>query len=55
MREQLGLAGRLHYRYQRARWFLDAVLTYCEVVESLARELERGRPASVASAGCESG
>lgn len=46
MREQLGLAGRLHYRYQRARWFLDAVLTYCEVVESLARELERGRPAS---------
>ncbi len=45
MRKQLSMAGRLH-RYQRERWFLDAVLTYCEMVGTLASELKRGGPAS---------
>ena len=46
MRGQLGMAGRLHYKYQREHGFLDAVLTYCEAVRTLAAELERGQPAS---------
>jgi hypothetical protein len=45
MRKQLSMAGRLH-RYQRERWFLDAVLTYCEMVGTLGSELKRGGPAS---------
>ena len=45
MRKQLGVARRLH-RYQRERWFLDAVLSYCEAVGTLASDLEQGGPAS---------
>lgn len=39
MRERLGLAGKLHYRLQRQRWFLDAVDAYCEAVSALAGDL----------------
>lgn len=39
MRERLALAGRLHYKYQKERWFLDAVDVYCEAVLGLAADL----------------
>ncbi len=39
MRRHLAQAGKLHYRYQRERWFLDAVQIYCDAVSSLAEEL----------------
>jgi DNA mismatch repair protein MutS len=39
MREQLSQAAALRYRYQRERWFLDAVRTYCDAVSALARDL----------------
>lgn len=39
MRDQLTQAGKLHYRYQQERWFLDAVHTYCEAVAALAGQL----------------
>jgi len=35
MREQLVQAGKLHYRYQQERWFLDAVASYCAAVSTL--------------------
>ena len=34
MREYLAQAGKLAYRYQRERWFVDAVERYCEAVGS---------------------
>lgn len=46
MREQLGVISKLRYRYQRERWFLDAVRTYCEAVTSLARDLNSAEPSS---------
>lgn len=39
MREHLAQAEKLHYKYQKERWFLDAVEIYCEAVHSLADEL----------------
>lgn len=39
MRDQLVQAEKLHYKYQKERWFLDAVETYCAAVNSLARDL----------------
>lgn len=39
MREHLAQAGKLHYMYQRERWFLDAVEIYCDAVLDLARDL----------------
>lgn len=39
MRQQLALANKVSYRYQKERWFLDAVEVYCEAVQSLARNL----------------
>jgi DNA mismatch repair ATPase MutS len=39
MREHLGQADKLHYRYQKERWFLDAVGIYCQAVSALAGEL----------------
>ena len=35
MRDQLSQSGKLHYRYQKASWFLDAAETYCDAVNSL--------------------
>ena len=35
MREQLALAGKLRHRYQKQRWFLDAVRVYTEAVATL--------------------
>src|SRR6266545_6175756 len=39
MREHLAWAEKLHYKYQKERWFLDAVEIYCAAVTSLAEEL----------------
>jgi DNA mismatch repair protein MutS len=39
MREQLARAGKLRYRLQKQRWFLDAVATYCQAVRALASDL----------------
>jgi DNA mismatch repair protein MutS len=39
MREHLAQADKLHYKYQKERWFLDAVGIYCHAVSSLADEL----------------
>ena len=39
MREHLTAAGKFHYKYQRERWFVDAVQIYCEAVERLAYDL----------------
>lgn len=36
MREHLAQAEKLHYKYQKERWFLDAVEIYCDAVRSLA-------------------
>ena len=39
MRQGLAQAGRLHHPYQRRRWFLEAVSTYCQAVLALAGQL----------------
>ncbi len=39
MREHLAQADKLHYKYQKERWFLDAVDIYCQAVSALARDL----------------
>ena len=41
MRDHLAQARKLHYRYQRERWFLDAVDIYCQAVVSLTEHLSR--------------
>lgn len=39
MRECLTLSDKLYYKYQKERWFLDAVEIYCEAVISLNNDL----------------
>jgi DNA mismatch repair protein MutS len=39
MREHLAQADKLHYQYQKERWFLDAVEIYCDAVLSLVQDL----------------
>jgi DNA mismatch repair ATPase MutS len=39
MRRLLGLAKKQHYKYEKERWFLDAVAIYCDAISSLARAL----------------
>lgn len=39
MRAQIRQGGKLHYAGQRRRWFLEAVLTWCEAVRGLDRDL----------------
>jgi DNA mismatch repair protein MutS len=39
MRKHLAQAAKLYYKYQRERWFLEAVEIYCETVSRLAHEL----------------
>jgi DNA mismatch repair protein MutS len=41
MREYLAQAAKLHYRYQKEAWFLDAVDLYCDGVARLGRDLQR--------------
>lgn len=46
MREILTTADKLYYRYQKERWFLEAVEIYCEAVETLLYDLHRVAPNS---------
>jgi DNA mismatch repair protein MutS len=39
MREYLAQAGKLYYKYQKERWFLDAIEMYCNAVTSLAHDV----------------
>jgi DNA mismatch repair protein MutS len=39
MREHLAQAGKLRYKQQKQRWFLDAVDLYCDAVATLANQL----------------
>jgi DNA mismatch repair ATPase MutS len=39
MRQQLARADKVHYKYEKARWFLDAVETYCAAVNGLVHSL----------------
>jgi DNA mismatch repair protein MutS len=39
MREHLAQADKLRYKYQKERWFLDAVDIYCDAVNRLAQDL----------------
>lgn len=42
MREGLEQSGKLHYKYQKERWLLDARAMYCDAVVSLQHELAAG-------------
>jgi DNA mismatch repair protein MutS len=39
MRRHLGPAKKQHYKYEKERWFLDAVAIYCDAISSLQRAL----------------
>lgn len=39
MREHLSQAEKLYYKYQKERWFLDAVEIYCNAVQTLVQDL----------------
>jgi hypothetical protein len=39
MREHLAQAEKLHYKYQKESWFLDAAEIYCDAVIGLAHDL----------------
>ncbi|MBI4318369.1 MAG: DNA mismatch repair protein MutS [Chloroflexi bacterium] len=41
MHEHLAQADKLHYKYQKESWFLDAVEIYCNAAECLARDLSQ--------------
>jgi len=45
MREVRALAAtkKLEYEYHKKGWFLEAALLYCEVVETLTRDLQKAR------------
>jgi hypothetical protein len=39
MREHLSQSSKLHYKYQKESWFLDAVEIYCNAINNLAENL----------------
>ena len=39
MRERLAQADKLYYKYQKERWFVDAVEMYCDAVTCLVQDL----------------
>jgi DNA mismatch repair protein MutS len=39
MRQHVEQAEKLYYKYQKERWFLDAVDMYCKAVDRLAHDL----------------
>ncbi len=39
MREHLAQARKLHYKYQKQSWFLDAVELYCDTINCLVHDL----------------
>jgi DNA mismatch repair protein MutS len=40
MRQHLAQAEKLYYKYQKQRWFLDAVGIYCDAIKRLSGNLE---------------
>jgi DNA mismatch repair protein MutS len=46
MRELLGQAGKLHYKYQKEAWLLDAVELYSQGVDGLLSDFRAATPAS---------
>jgi DNA mismatch repair protein MutS len=46
VREHLSQAGKLHYKYQKEAWLLDAVDLYCQGVERLRSDLHGTAPFS---------
>src|ERR1700733_7271612 len=46
VREHLGQAGKMHYKYQKEAWLLDAVELYCRGVKNLLSELREATPSS---------
>jgi hypothetical protein len=46
VRDNLAQAGRLRYRYQKERWFLDAATGYCDAVRTFSEALRAADPAS---------
>jgi DNA mismatch repair protein MutS len=46
VREHLTQAGKLHYKYQKEAWRLDAVELYCQGVKNLLAELSAAAPRS---------
>lgn len=46
MREQLVLANKRYHKYEKERWFLEAVTLYCKGVAGLAQGLRQARPQS---------
>jgi hypothetical protein len=46
VRERLAQAGRLRYRYQQERWFLDAAVGYCDAVKTFTSALTVAFPES---------
>jgi DNA mismatch repair protein MutS len=39
MREHLARANKLYYKYQKERWFLEAIEIYCDAIHCLAHDL----------------
>jgi DNA mismatch repair protein MutS len=46
VRTHLAAADKRSYKYEKARWVLDAVEIYCDAVETLLRDLDRWNPGS---------
>ncbi len=46
MRGRLAAIEKLYYRYERARWFLDAADIYCDAVICLSHDLDLADPRS---------
>lgn len=46
MRAALAAAEKLYYRWQKERWFLDGVKTYCDALLSLVQDLGKVQPNS---------
>ena len=46
MRGHLAQADKLHYKYQKERWFLEAADIYCDAVSGLAHDLTLADPRS---------
>jgi DNA mismatch repair protein MutS len=46
MRKHLEQSARLHYRYQKESWVLDAARVYCQAVSALADALTAANPSS---------
>jgi DNA mismatch repair protein MutS len=51
VQEHLRQAGKLHYKYQKEAWLLDAVELYCLCVQTLFAELRAPPPSSQGLAG----